>query len=128
MTGKFHSFFIPLALSLSLIFSRFLILAYPAGLQIWDCSDLSAISEVLNLNFDSAEWRMILGNGKGGSTKKQEEGMVVQVIHAALLPTPSKTRSDLFAGDRPLLGILYVLIHFVFASTHLFCKDANGAY
>ena len=90
------------------VYSRFLILAYPAGLQIWDCSDLSAISEGLNLNFDSAEWRMILGNGKGGSTKRQEEGMVVQVIHAALLPAPRETPLDLFGGDRPLLGILCV--------------------
>jgi hypothetical protein len=65
---------------------------------------------------------MILGNGKGGSTKRQEEGMVVQVIHAAFLPTPSETRSDLFAGDRPLLGILYVLIHFVFVRTKLFAR------
>jgi hypothetical protein len=89
-------------------------LAYPAGLQIWDCSDLSAVSEVLNLNLDSAEWRMILGNGKGGSTKIQEEGIVVQVVHAALLSTPSHTRSDLFAGDRPLLGIMCVLVQLSF--------------
>lgn len=94
--------------------SRFLILAYPAGLQIWDCSDLSAISEILNLNFDSAEWKMILGNGKGGSTKRQEEGMMFRVVHAALLPAPSETRSDLFGDDRPLLGILCVLIHFYY--------------
>lgn len=96
--------------------SRFLILAYLAGLQIWDCSDLSAISEVLNLNFDSAEWRMVLGNGKGGSTRRQEEGIVVQVIHAAFLPAPTQPRldtsiSDPFGGYRPLLGILYVLTY-----------------
>ena len=67
---------------------------------------MNAISEVLNLNFDSAEWRMILGSDKGGSTKMQEEGTV---IHAALLPSPNETRTDLFGGDRPLLGILCVL-------------------
>ena len=66
---------------------------------------MNAISEVLNLNFDSAEWRMILGSGKGGSTKRQEG----TVIHAALLPSPSETRADLFGDDRPLLGILCVL-------------------
>jgi hypothetical protein len=47
--------------------------------------------------------------GKGGSTKRQEEATV---IHAALLPSPSDSRTDLFAGDRPLLGILYVLFFF----------------
>jgi hypothetical protein len=72
------------------------------------------ISEVLNLNFDSAEWRMILGSGKGGSTNSQEEGIV---IHATLLPSPSETRTDPFSGDRPLFGILCVLffsLHFHF--------------
>jgi hypothetical protein len=48
---------------------------------------------------------MILGSGKGGSTSSQEEGTV---IHAALLPSPSETRTDPFSGDRPLLGILCV--------------------
>ena len=49
---------------------------------------------------------MILGSGKGGSTKGLEEGTV---IHAALLPSPNETRTDPFGGDRPLLGILCVL-------------------
>ena len=66
---------------------------------------MNAVSEVLNLNLDSAEWKMILG-GKGGSTKRQEERTVV---HAALLPSPSETSTDPFGGDRPLLGILCVL-------------------
>jgi hypothetical protein len=48
----------------------------------------------------------MLGSSKGGSIKRQEEGTV---IHAALLPSPSETRTDLFGGDRPLLGILRVL-------------------
>ena len=74
---------------------------------------MNAISEVLNLNFDSADWRMILGNGKGGSSKRQEEGTV---IHAALLPSPNETRTDLFGGDRPLLGILCVLLFFTLFS------------
>jgi hypothetical protein len=69
-------------------------------------SNLNVISEVLNLNFDSSEWRMLLGSGKRGSTKRQE-GMVIQVH--ALLPSPSETRTDLFGADRPLLNILRVL-------------------
>lgn len=80
---------------------------------------MSAVSEVLNLNFDSADWRMVLGNGRGGSTRSQEEAMVVQVIHAALLPTPTEMGSgvrDLFGADRPLLGILCILyIIFIFS-------------
>lgn len=72
---------------------------------------MNAISEVLNLNFDSAEWRMILGGGKGGSTNSQEEGTV---IHAALLPPPSETRTDPFSGDRPLLGILCVIFFYFY--------------
>ena len=86
---------------------------------------MNAISEVLNLNFDSAEWRLILGSGKGGSTERQEEGTV---IHAALLPSPSETRTDLFGGERPLLGILCVLIfHSIFLGSK-FLKDANDPY
>ena len=56
---------------------------------------------------------MILGSGKGGSAKSQEE---VTVIHAALLPSPSETRADLYGGDRPLLGILCVLFFFTLFS------------
>ena len=74
---------------------------------------MNAISEVLNLNFDSEEWRMILGSANGGSIDSQEEGAV---IHAALLPSPSETRADPFSGDRPLLGILCVLFFFLFIS------------
>ena len=93
---------------------------------------MGAISEVLNLNLDSADWRMILGNGKRGSTRKQEEGMMVHVVHAAFLPTPTETRSgmkDLFSEDRPLLGILYVLILVIlfFVGTNPI-KDATGPY
>ena len=64
--------------------------------------------------------------GKGGSTKRQEEAMV---IYAALLPSPRETHTDLFAGDRPLLGILCVLFSFTLYSLILnFPKDANDPY
>ena len=74
---------------------------------------MNAISEVLNLNFDSEEWSMILGSGRGGSANSQEEGTV---IHAALLPSPSDTRTDLFIAERPLLGILCVLFFSLYFS------------
>jgi len=65
---------------------------------------------MLNLHFDSAEWSMVLGDGKRGSTRRQEEGRMVQVIHAALLPAPAPGLDvkDPFSGDRPILGILCV--------------------
>ena len=127
MIGRFHFSVSSFSLTYILINkSRFLILGYPAGLQIWDCSDLNAISEILNLNFDSAEWRMILGSGKGGSANSQEEGAVV---YAALLPSPSETRTDPFSGDRPLLGILCVLFYSLFNCVcSKFFKDANDSY
>ncbi|KAF8952387.1 hypothetical protein BDZ97DRAFT_1930866 [Flammula alnicola] len=83
---------------------RVLVLAYAAGLQLWDCADLSAISEVFNLNFDSAEWALMVGDRRDGS-----EG--VRVVHAAVLPPPSSRSvpqggKDPFAEMRPLLGIL----------------------
>jgi hypothetical protein len=53
---------------------------------------------------------MILGSGKGGSANSQEEATV---IHASLLPSPSETRTDLFSGERPLLGIQCVLLFFL---------------
>ncbi|KAF8972029.1 hypothetical protein BDZ97DRAFT_2070664 [Flammula alnicola] len=83
---------------------RVLMLAYAAGLQLWDCADLSAISEVFNLNFDSAEWALMVGDRRDGN-----EG--VRVVHAAVLLLPSSRSvpqggKDPFAEMRPLLGIL----------------------
>ncbi|KAJ3488016.1 hypothetical protein NLJ89_g11658 [Agrocybe chaxingu] len=101
-----------------------LILAYPTGLQIWDCTNLSAISEVLNLNLNSDEWGMLLGSpdlsrstasvrGGGGNPGMDEEGssQALRIVHAALLPPPSRRSlghagRDAFGEDRPLLGIL----------------------
>ncbi|KAF8332992.1 hypothetical protein F5887DRAFT_995039, partial [Amanita rubescens] len=72
---------------------RFLILAYPSGFQLWDCTSLSSVTEVLNLNTTSDEWH-------GGG----------EIVHAALLPSPSSQAvrhfGDPYAQDRPLLGII----------------------
>lgn len=58
-----------------------LILGYRNGLQIWDCTDMGAISEVLNL--------------KGAP--------FADIIQAQILPTPVP---DPMAEQRPLLGLL----------------------
>ena len=72
---------------------RFLILAYPSGFQLWDCTSLSSVTEVLNLNTTSTEWH-------GGG----------QIVHAAFLPSPSslvvRHFGDPYSVDRPLLGVM----------------------
>lgn len=64
--------------------SRLFFVGYTSGLQVWDCTDLSTVSEVLNL---SADWG--------------------RVIHAGVLPDPQSAASDPFASERPLIGIVY---------------------
>ena len=66
---------------------RVLILGYRTGLQMWDCTDLGSISEILNLS--GAQW--------------------ADVQQAQILPTPSMA-SDALSEPHPFLGILYVLI------------------
>ena len=82
---------------------RLLILSYiPLGLQIWDCTDLGTVTEVLNLNFSGAEW-------------KELEFDVGRVVYAALLSSgvnksaSVKDKSNSFKEDRPFLGIVYVI-------------------
>ncbi|PFH47114.1 hypothetical protein AMATHDRAFT_68396 [Amanita thiersii Skay4041] len=71
---------------------RLLILAYPSGFQLWDCTDLSSVTEVLNLNMNTSEWQ-------GGG----------DIVHVAMLPAPHsrvvRRFGDPLAEDRPLLGI-----------------------
>ena len=62
---------------------RLLILAYLSGLQIWDCTNLDSITELLNVS--SSEWG--------------------HVLHAEILPTPTAT-GDEFLNLRPVLGIM----------------------
>lgn len=45
---------------------RVLLIAYPTGLQIWDCSDLSALREVFDLDLSAAEWALMLGGAEMG--------------------------------------------------------------
>ena len=72
---------------------RLLILAYSSGFQLWDCTNLASVTEVLNLNAASSEW---LGGG--------------EIVHVAVLPSPSshivQHYDDPYAEVRPLLGIV----------------------
>ncbi|PCH41803.1 hypothetical protein WOLCODRAFT_132119 [Wolfiporia cocos MD-104 SS10] len=63
---------------------RLLVIGYPAGLQIWDCSDLGAVSEILNLS--GPQWGA--------------------VACARVLPPPALHAGDGYKEQRPLLGIL----------------------
>ncbi|KIM42507.1 hypothetical protein M413DRAFT_444245 [Hebeloma cylindrosporum] len=89
-----------------------LILAYPAGLQMWDCADLASISEVFNLNFDLPEWELVVGRRGARGDGSDAAAQQVRVVHAAVLPPPSHRAmiphggKDPFAESRPLLGIL----------------------
>lgn len=72
------------------------------GLQIWDCTNLASVDEVLNISLDSDEWRMLL---------ESEGPASVRVVHAAALPSPSYQpvqygEIDPYVAKRPLLGIL----------------------
>ncbi len=57
MGGARTRVFFKLDRSLMYCFSRrVLLIAYPTGLQIWDCADLSALREVFDLDLGAAEW------------------------------------------------------------------------
>jgi hypothetical protein len=67
---------------------RLLILGYLSGLQIWDCTNLDSITELLNVS----------GPGWG------------RVLHAQVLPNPLASTDDQFLSSRPLLGVMYALV------------------
>lgn len=64
---------------------RLLVLGYSSGLQIWDCTNLDSIAEILNVT--SPEWG--------------------RVLQAEVLPNPP-AGGDEFLNSRPLLGMMYV--------------------
>lgn len=63
---------------------QLLFLGYAAGLQVWDCTRLASVSELLNLS--NSEWG--------------------RVAFAGVLPPPASSRGDAFAGERPLIGMV----------------------
>lgn len=64
---------------------RLLVLGYSSGLQIWDCTNLDSIAEILNVT--SPEWG--------------------RVLQAEVLPNPPAA-GDEFLNARPLLGMMCV--------------------
>jgi hypothetical protein len=62
---------------------RLLFLGYSMGLQIWDCTSLGSVSEILNLS--DSDWG--------------------RVTFAGVLPAPSLSKVDPFASQRPLIGV-----------------------
>ena len=57
-------------------------LGYPSGLQLWDCSNLGSVSELLNLA--GPEWGA--------------------VQFSAILPDPLSGVDDAYRPKRPLIG------------------------
>jgi hypothetical protein len=57
----------------------------------------------------------MLGSGRGGSTKRLEEGTVIHAVLLPNLPSPSETRTDLFGADiwYPVRSILFTLFSLV---------------
>jgi hypothetical protein len=66
-----------------------LVLGYSSGLQIWDCTNLDSIAEILNVT--SPEWG--------------------RVLQAEVLPNPPPAGDELL-NSRPLLGMMCVLFPF----------------
>lgn len=64
---------------------RLLLLGYPRGFQVWDCTNPSTVSEVVNVA-SSEEWGA--------------------VTYAALLPTPREELEGAKLGQRPYLGVV----------------------
>lgn len=72
-----------------------------ARLQLWDTSDLSSVTELLDIAFDMGELGMALGGDSSSNAG-------VRVVHAAVMPELRGAEKDGFEAARPLLGILYV--------------------
>ena len=65
---------------------RLLFLGYSSGLQIWDCTNLGSVSEILNIS----------GSHIG------------RLVFAGVLPVSRSLNADSFMSQRPLIGAMYV--------------------
>lgn len=63
-------------------------LGYPTGLQLWDCSNLSSVAELLNLT--GSQWGA--------------------VEFAGILPDPPRAAADELRQKRPLVAFSYVCL------------------
>ncbi|KAI0637468.1 hypothetical protein C8Q77DRAFT_1048447 [Trametes polyzona] len=66
-----------------------LILGYPTGVQLWDCSNLGSVAELLNLT--GAQWGA--------------------VEYAGVLPDPPRSAADEFRQKRPLIAFSSRTVH-----------------
>ena len=112
-------------------YSRLLLLAYTSGLQIWDCTNLGSVSEILNLRSSPApvpsaqnitinvlntdttipEALDISGVNHVLNLPRVEDGPAEwgRVLRAAVLPGPSSERArraDPFKRERPVIGVV----------------------
>lgn len=75
--------------------SRHIFIGYPVTFEIWHCSDLESLHDVLSIKRKS---------GHGGSADSEWSGRVVRVI---VVHGPRRTRGkDPFPGDRPIICVL----------------------
>jgi hypothetical protein len=77
------------------LFRRILLLGYTTGLQIWDCTILGSVSEILNLT-----------DYPFGS-----------VTFAGVLLAPHHSRERDYDGSRPLIGVMCVNLYADMTST-----------
>ena len=78
--------------------TRLLFIGYPSAFEIWDCSDLESLHQVLSIN---------TGRKSGGGSSADLEWCGRVVRGAAAAPGPRrKGAKDPFRGDRPLIGVL----------------------
>lgn len=86
------------------MYRRLLFVGYTSGLQIWDCTNLESVHEVLNLSGSISST-----SSKPRSTSQPGFGQGWgRVRYAAVLPTPSSRDEDEFVDRRPLIGVVYV--------------------
>ncbi|KJA24731.1 hypothetical protein HYPSUDRAFT_200291 [Hypholoma sublateritium FD-334 SS-4] len=88
------------ARAIETVLARILLVAYPTGLQMWDCADLSALREVLDLDLGAAEWALMLG---GAETRGEAEGPCRPCGRASMERGAEK---GALKEARPLLGML----------------------
>ncbi|KAF9527640.1 hypothetical protein CPB83DRAFT_895045 [Crepidotus variabilis] len=89
----------------TLLDRRLLMLGYAYGFQIWDCTSLGSVDEVLNLNYDTSASE---GRGQGW---RSDGGALLNVVHVAVLPSPSRhavaqNGEDPYESFRPMVGVL----------------------
>lgn len=75
---------------------RLLFIAYSTAFEVWDCTDLESLQEVLHIR-----------TGRNVASSNPDSDWSGRVLHAAAVPeSRTEGANDPFKGDRPLIGIL----------------------